>query len=68
MKQTQLYTELNDSNINDKNSNLIRKQNNYIGSIQKTTKINSQQNKINQNHVNVKKYRNNKQNQNHIIN
>ena len=68
MKQTQLYTEPNDSNINDKNSNLIRKQNNYIGSIQKTTKINSQQNKINQNPGNVKNYRNNKQNQNHNIN
>ena len=68
MKETQLYTEPNDSNINDKNSNLIRKQNNYIGSIQKTTKLNSQQNKINQNPVNVKNYRNNKQNQNHNIN
>ena len=34
----------------------------------KNNKINSQQNKINQNPGNVKNYRNNKQNQNHNIN
>ena len=56
MKQNRESTAPTKNNIN-RNPNLIRKQNKYMGSIKNSKKQHSQQNKINPNPIQIKNSR-----------
>ena len=63
MKQNRESTAPTKNNIN-RNPNLIRKQNKYMGSIKNSKKQHSQQNKINPNPIQIKNSRTNDKHQN----